>query len=509
VKVPQDAGVENYIYHTIAPRETLFQLANKYNISVQDIMDVNPGLTAGSFLVGKVIKIEVSKSKQIEPSTKANVDQKEETYIDYMIRKNESVLSISRKFNITKDSLLILNPNLRTGIRLGMTIQVPISKPSDNKSETVEVPATTVLNNETLKVALMLPFMTDDSSEESSKQSRRFVEYYEGFLLAIEKLKSDGLSVELHVYDTGAGTQSVSNLLKDAVLADVQLIIGPVFNEHIDPVAKFAKTYNIEMVIPFTSKNDDVLTNPFVLQLNTPHSYLYSETSQLFCKRFKNNQIVFLELLNKVGDKADFVAALKTELKRHSMVYKSFVAKNADEIEQIASALSIGQENVIVPVSGSSNDLKQMVPALQSVVMSNPNLKVSLFGYPEWQTYVNDYMGAFHNLNTYIYSTFFVKTTSPEYKEFNARFRSWYQRDMINSYPKYGVLGYDTGLYFLKAMAVTGNHFDKNILNNSFHGIQTGFSFERVNNWGGLINKNVYLINYGRNSEISKLIFDK
>jgi hypothetical protein len=80
---------------------------------------------------------------------------------------------------------------------------------------------------------------------------------------------------------------------------------------------------------------------------------------------------------------------------------------------------------------------------------------------------------------------------------------------MINSYPKYGVLGYDTGLYFLKAMAVTGNHFDKNILNNSFHGIQTGFSFERVNNWGGLINKNVYLINYGRNSEISKLIFDK
>ncbi|MFZ4456201.1 MAG: LysM peptidoglycan-binding domain-containing protein [Bacteroidales bacterium] len=526
LKIPQTvrpqvaAATENYQYHTIAPHETLYSLSVKYNVSTQDILSVNPGLTAASFKIGKVVRIDVSKVKKGE-SAKANDIEVDNNYIRYIVRNNESVFSISRKFNISVDSLLVLNPALRSGVHSGLIVRVPMPKTAAKEQDTEDdakvgtQPKTTdddiqgVTNGEGVKVALMLPFMLDETGEEAAKQSRRFIEYYEGLLLAVEKLKNEGISIDLQVFDTGSETKSIAKTLHQPSLANVQLIIGPVYNEHIAQVSKFAKEKNIALVIPFTSKNDEVLTNPNVLQLNTPHSYLYSAAAQMFCKKFKKHQIIFVEEANKVGDKADFIAVLKAELKRRSMVYKTFTAKNDDDFENVATMLSPAQENVVVPTSGNFNELKQIVPSLQGIVVANPALKLSLFGYPEWQTYVKEYLDAFHNLNTYIYSTFFANPMSPNYKEFANQFHGWYQREIINSYPKYGILGYDMGIYFLKTLATTGNNFDKTVSKKSYHGIQTGFSFERVNNWGGLINKNVYLINYAPNFEITKLMSDK
>ncbi|MEI7676616.1 MAG: LysM peptidoglycan-binding domain-containing protein [Bacteroidales bacterium] len=523
LKIPQTvhaqeaATLENYKYHTISPRETLFSLAQKYNVSIQDILNSNPGLSASTFQVGKVVRINLAKGNKNNKSTETADDE----YIQYTVQNNESIFSICRKFNISADSLLLLNPNLRNGFHSGVIIRVPMPKTANKESEKeseitdtnqnkkAEGETPISINQETLKVALLLPFMVDEKGEESAKLSRRFIEYYEGLMLALDKLKNEGISVDLHVYDTGSETKSISKILRSTDLTNANLIIGPVFNEHISQVSKLAKEQKIPLIIPFTSKNDDVLSNPNIVQINTPHSYLYAGAAQMFSKKFKGYQIIFLEELNKVEDKAEFISALKTELKRRAMVYKTFVAKNGDDYEQVASMLSTSQENIIVPTSGSLNDIKEIVPSLQSVAMNNPSIKISLFGYPEWQTYIKDYLDAFHYLNTYIYSTFFANSTASDYKEFATQFHYWYQRELINSYPKYGLLGFDTGLYFIKSLATTGNNFDKNVFNKGYHGIQTGFSLERVNNWGGLINKNVYLINYGRNYEITKLISDK
>lgn len=512
VKVPEETGRENYKFHTIAPKETLSSLAKLYGIKIQDITDLNPGLTAENFQIGKVIRIDMARAKKQEP------EKAEEKFFEYLTKKNESLFSISRRFNIPIDSILALNPGLSGRFRSGLLIKIPTPKPVEKQEpeqvepitqqETKPVDELTIPSAATIepiKVAVMLPFMLDEQGEEAAKQSRRFIEYYEGLLLAVEKLKAQGISINLYVHDTGSESKSISKILRSPEMNDVQMIIGPVYSAHITPVAKFAKSNNIALVIPFTSKNEDVLTNSHIFQVNTPHSYLYSEASQLFCQKFKNAKVVFLSEKDKVGDKTDFINVLKTELKRNAIFFQTYTVTQPEDIEKITSALSENEENIIIPTSGNTNAIKPFIPELQSVVVNNPSYKISLFGYPEWQTYVKDYIDAFYRLNTYIYSTFFVNPTESSYKEFSGHFRNWYQRDIINSYPKYGVLGYDSGLYFMKTLASTGNNFDKSVSGNRFHGIQTGFSFERVNNWGGLINKNVYLIHYKRNYEIEKI----
>ena len=130
-----------------------------------------------------------------------------------------------------------------------------------------------------IQVALLLPFMTNETTQSSA--TSRFVEYYEGLLLAVDSLRNMGTSIELSVYDTGNGTKKVKEILKEDALSNANLIIGAVQNDQIGLIADFAQKHNIKYVIPFTSKNDDVLSNANVYQVNTPHSYLYSKAKMM------------------------------------------------------------------------------------------------------------------------------------------------------------------------------------------------------------------------------------
>ena len=77
------------------------------------------------------------------------------------------------------------------------------------------------------------------------------------------------------------------------------MIIGAVQNDQIGLIADFAQKHNIKYVIPFTSKNDDVLSNANVYQVNTPHSYLYSKAAQAGCDLFSDYNIILVNIKDK------------------------------------------------------------------------------------------------------------------------------------------------------------------------------------------------------------------
>ena len=79
---------------------------------------------------------------------------------------------------------------------------------------------------------------------------------------------------------------------------------------------------------------------------------------------------------------------------------------------------------------------------------------------------------------------------------------------MANIYPKYGMLGYDTAYFFLKGLAKYGNKIEENLSSIQVTPIQTGFKFERVNNWGGFINRKVFFVHYSKDYELIKLDFE-
>ena len=91
---------------------------------------------------------------------------------------------------------------------------------------------------------------------------------------------------------------------------------------------------------------------------------------------------------------------------------------------------------------------------------------------------------------------------------FTKNYRRWYGKEMDERYPKFGMLGFDTGYFFLKGLARYGSSFEKNMQGLDLIPIQTGFKFKRVNNWGGFINKKVFFVHFTKNFELVKLDFD-
>ncbi|PXX24248.1 LysM peptidoglycan-binding domain-containing protein [Arenibacter sp. ARW7G5Y1] len=96
-----------YTSHKTKRKETLFGIAKRYNISEDEIKRYNKELYSVQLKKGMILKI--PKYKRVDPSEKAYI---EENYEIYTVQPKETRWSIANKYGITIDSLLVLNPKL-------------------------------------------------------------------------------------------------------------------------------------------------------------------------------------------------------------------------------------------------------------------------------------------------------------------------------------------------------------------------------------------------------------
>ena len=290
-------------------------------------------------------------------------------------------------------------------------------------------------------------------------------------------------------------------------MKEMDIIFGPVYTQHIKQLTDFAQKHHIRLVIPFTSKDNTVFRNSAIYQINTPQSYLYSEVYDHFLRQFPGANVVFIEATEGSAEKAEFIKGLKEELQSHGYTPKT--VKEADATgEVLKTLLDKSRENIFIPTSGSNLTLIKLLPQLTLTVREEPEASIHLFGYPEWQTYTKDHLEAFFELDTYFYSSFYTNNLLPAAINFTKSYRRWYGKEMDERYPKYGMLGFDTAYFFLSGLSRYGTDFENRMQEMELVPIQTGFKFQRVNNWGGFINRKVFFVNFTKGYELVKLDFD-
>lgn len=525
LKIPQKKDNGQPAYHTIQAGETLYKLTVHYGVSAQDICRANPGLSAKNFRIGQVIAIPAKKVVKEEPkpetppSVKPSEPLKPNCRDMHRVQRKETIYSISKLYGITEEELIAANPELRTKkLKRGKFICIPYAKASSdntNASATSQAVSDMELFRQnqkeskkyaSIKAAVLLPFMTKENGNRDEQV--RMVEYYEGFLMAVDSLKQQGVSVDIHTYDSGNTTATITQLINTKKeLKDMDIIFGPLHTDQVKIMADFAKKNKIRLVVPFTSKSDEVFNNPYVFQINTPQSYLFSEVYEHYLRKFPNAHVVFLNADTGDKDKDDFIKGLKEELKNKQITFKELKGAEISP-EGMKTAVDSLRENVLIPTSGKKIALIKILPQLIITAREHPNYNMHLFGYPEWQTYTDDHLSNFFELDTYFYTSFYTNNLFPVAIKFTSAYRKWYSKDMANTYPKYGMLGFDTAYFFLKGLARYGNHLEEEMNNMTLNPIQTGFKFERVNNWGGFINRKVFFVRFTKDYELIKLDFE-
>ena len=527
LRIPKTgANTQKETFHTIEAGETLYRLTVKYNLSAKAICDANPGLSAENFRIGQVIRIPSSTEAGVvnvivdnttvpveNPGIQGPVQSRCRDM--HKVGRKETVFSISREYGITEAELIAANPELKgeNKIKKGSFLCIPYPSAQVQQSNQQQAaPSNSELFNEnkktgehisTIKAAIILPFLPDGATK---SEAAKMVEYYEGFLMAVDSLKRTGTSIDLYTYNSGAEMSSLNSILGKSEMKEMDIIFGPSHQQHIKPLADFANKNGIRLVIPFTSKDNTVFRNPAIYQINTPQSYLYSEVYDHFVRQFPNANVIFLEASQGTKDKADFIKGLKEELRNRAIPTKTL--KEDANIESLKTVLMDDRENIFIPTSGSNITLIKILPQLTLLVREKTDSRIHLFGYPEWQTYTKDHLEAFFELDTYFYSSFYTNNLLPAAINFTKNYRRWYGKDMDERYPKFGMLGFDTGYFFLKGLSKYGSELEKNLPRMDLIPIQTGFKFQRVNNWGGFINRKVFFVHFTKNFELVKLDFD-
>lgn len=488
----------NTTSYSVKSKETLYSLSKQFGITVNDIIQANPSLATSSLHEGQIIQIPNSKD------VSSVMTEQQNRFIEHNVSSKETIYGIAKQYNVTPEALIEFNPELKNGLKQNSKIMVPIFENSTAITNNSDLQANnTLFNIATINIGVILPILN-----KSNGQSARFLEYYEGFLLALKEMKAKGLSANVYVFDMGSetGTTKLRSLLDTYEMKNLDLIIGGVSPEQVSTISSFAKREGIKYAIPFPTKTDVASNNNQVFQVNGTHANLNSSVINAFTNRFADANVILLTS-NSANDKKDLLTNLSVQLSRHGISPKT-VTINPNLTANLLSAIDYKKKNVIVPSSGSSGLLQSILPSLNQISSDHPNVSITLFGHTEWQTYPQ-FFADFNKYDTYIYTPFYL-VDDAKTNQFITSYKRWYgNKSLINTFPKYGMLGYDTGIYFLTALQKYGKNFETSISNNSVQTLQTPFFFEKTNASGGYVNTGFYFIHYKPEGSVEKIEYTK
>jgi LysM repeat protein len=106
----------DYINYTVKSGDSLYQIANRYNTTVDTLKSLN-SLNTTLLSIGQVLKIPVLPVQEEVPAP---------NYIEYRIQSGDSLYKIANKYNITVDQLRSYNNLKNDLLSIGQIIRVPI-----------------------------------------------------------------------------------------------------------------------------------------------------------------------------------------------------------------------------------------------------------------------------------------------------------------------------------------------------------------------------------------------
>lgn len=411
----QNQVTQIYTSYTVPAKMNFYRLEQEFGVKSDEIVRLNPEITErGGLKEGMVIRIPEQK---VETGV-INTDN----YIFYEVKPKQNEFRLTRKFGMTWAELVQLNPDLKGGLKAGMVLKLPKDKVGD-----FEVKNSLVLDKVNLidsinvamvpKILFLLPFrldklnLSDKEAVEKAIDSRKDIKYslglYSGALVAIDSLKSLGVSVDIKTFDNQLDLVKTKQILQGEQLGGYSAVFGPLDIPSLKETAVQAAKFNIPVVAPIPAKSDISLNNVFFSytdeEVLLKHLLDYVETKHeeetiliiadenskveqtAILKRFPNAKVVVVKEEEKnIGINRDKLQTLLSDK------VPNWVFVESDNYKLIASVVSIlnsfnntafdavlGKDKVSVRMFTTD-----MNSAFENDVISNTHLSNLNFTYP-------------------------------------------------------------------------------------------------------------------------------
>lgn len=465
-----------------------------------------------------------------EKSPKNETDTVQDSdYFLYKVKTGDSFYSFKTKLDVSRAELIELNPELEEGLKVGNYIIVPkkqeraqqnwlerlftkveepepgpvqdetlrnkelLNRPlpeAEGAAPAVDVDTLDIDTSKTYRVALMLPFSAGayavDSVEDFedlkiSPVTEMSLHFYQGFLLAADSMKAEGMKISLKVFDTEQNPSVVKKQISEIRENQMDLVIGPATSRNVQMVAKALEADGIPVISPL-SRSTEVKGQPNLIRAVPAQEAEALSYASIINANFSTAEIVFAH--SATDREMAMLQQIKSRLaprKRSDFLNKVTITKE-DLSSRDNPFKSIERDSVpmvVVVLSESDDFVMDVVRKLSSLDDSS----VYLLGdasLKEMATVEYEYLS---KLRLTMPMVRFVNYGDPQIQNFVARYRDRYQVEPS----AFAFQGYDIGFYFLSELRRAGVYLPA-ALGGEQELISTGYRWQRQKN-GGTVNQ--------------------
>ena len=481
-------------FYAIKKGDTLYSIARRTGTTVRELMALNKFLKSpDDIAVGMIIKLPAcSSASPSSPDAKRVVPAAADSLNGIRLETvsgGATVYSLVKGTAWSEEDFYKYNPQvLERGLRAGESVFLPDGSIPNNLAARGVVATRPTTGSGTMDVVLALPFRLD--------RERRFADYYEGFLMSVLEAKREGRDINLYVYSCD-DVELPSTKVAISNLPDVDLIIGGVSVSSIRQLSELAHYKQAAYVIPFSSKDVASSLSGRVYQVNTPADLLYDQAAERFMQTYGSYHVLFVRPISG-EEESPFVLALQNRLRLAGSSYSECSSSDFMSGEDV-SRQSLGHLRVVVvPTTSSLSVARQVLSAIDGAQENlGDSSVVTAFGYPEWQTYASSLGRQMYRAEATFFTTFFIYPRDRAYQRFSADYMKWFGHGTGNTFPRYSVLGYDTGSYFLGKNEASDT---------AYKGVQSLLDFGKSvpMKSGTRSNQGVFLVRYNKDNSVSR-----
>ncbi len=522
---------EIFYLHKVLPKQTLYSISKAYGIPVEVIQKVNPsladGLKAGMLLyipqttaadttapaVGNSTKQTVEQTSE-KPEAKTEKPQrtvKKKKYKKYNVKWYETLDDVAVKFNVTVDAIIALNDiDTASGKRI-RGIMIPdkefISSMQSGPSVKEDSEVTPAAQPEAQSIvavppglkrtsgayddgpyviSVVLPF---NASRLTGNLNAYAADFYAGVLTAAGQLKEEGLmehfvinTVDLSQYD------SSWDMIADGALKGSELIIGPISERDLQPVAALAKNKEIPVVSPLD-------LNTASLADGNPYFYLFPPQSDLALShqidRISDNRHApesSITVIYEDGtDSSELTLETFHELTEKGLQFNKFKydflsGRGIDNL--MSQSLSPTHTNRVIIPSMNEAFITDALRNL-NLIKSSYDYRIEVYGMSRWKSFETIESNYLHALDLRLAMSYYTDYNDSLTVEFINRYR-----EAFNTEPtSFSYQGYDILTFFVKAMNTYGKDFPAAIINERKNLLQSDVLFLPVAPGSGCENR--------------------
>lgn len=346
VESKPETSTEGIAYHVIEPKETKYGISKRYGMTIAELERLNPQII-NDFPIGLKLLVAgnvpiatapVAASRPIaeKPVAETSASSTKKYLEEYVVKPNETIITIANDYGITDKELISLNPELKKGIKQGMILRVPKGQRKEPVKKEQGNLMKSINTNARKQLALLFPFNISkiESDTVNSTQARlkkdKFLnltlDFYSGALMAIDSAKVLGMNVDIKILDSQEtkNTSNVAALVQQNNLQGMDAIVGPFYQANVEKLAELVEPTKTPVISPLSKESGKKYSN---LYQSMPSSELLRTSIFDFMKARNGNIIAVID--NKKGSVRQYIQEMQKETKIVGLSLKGTVVADS------------------------------------------------------------------------------------------------------------------------------------------------------------------------------------